>query len=180
MAFYPTNRNPDEGIYEEIATTVKHDPGAVLAFSSKDSGADATLDLAPTMRAMNYDQSWLNGGGQLAVAFDWQASVGHDTSWRGKGRQHIVRAGDYAGACSATRVDAVMTPNDDELPVKISPTAVVRRLMPIECARLQGFPDDWIPSTIADSHHYRMLGNAVCVPVVEWLLRRVRTALEGV
>lgn len=50
----------------------------------------------------------------------------------------------------------------------------VRRLLPIECARLQGFPDDWLDGLeLADSTKYRMLGNAVAVPVVEWIARRM-------
>lgn len=57
-----------------------------------------------------------------------------------------------------------------------------RRLTPVECERLQGFPDDWTkwglllgikggPQT--DSVRYRQLGNAVAVPVVEWIARRI-------
>ncbi|PZN07583.1 MAG: cytosine methyltransferase [Bacillota bacterium] len=54
----------------------------------------------------------------------------------------------------------------------------VRRLTPRECERLQGFPDDWTAygsdgKPIADSSRYRMLGNAVAVPVVEWIARRL-------
>ena len=48
----------------------------------------------------------------------------------------------------------------------------VRRLTPKECERLQGFPDDWTAGH-ADSHRYRMLGNAVAVPVTEWIARRI-------
>ena len=56
--------------------------------------------------------------------------------------------------------------------------AGVRRLTPRECNRLQGFPDDWDRWTadgreIADSHRYRMMGNAVAVPVLEWIGRRL-------
>jgi DNA (cytosine-5)-methyltransferase 1 len=51
---------------------------------------------------------------------------------------------------------------------------LVRRLTPIECERLQGFPDDWT-SSISDSQRYRTLGNAVCVPVVEWIGQRIMT-----
>ena len=40
----------------------------LIAFLSKDSGADACTDLAPTLRAMNFDASHANAGGQLAVA----------------------------------------------------------------------------------------------------------------
>ena len=48
-------------------------------------------------------------------------------------------------------------------------TALVRRLMPIECERLQGFPDEWTAGQ-ADSHRYKQMGNAVAVPVVEWII----------
>lgn len=48
----------------------------------------------------------------------------------------------------------------------------VRRLTPVECERLQGFPDGWT-SPESDSARYRMLGNAVCVPVAEWIGKRI-------
>ena len=56
---------------------------------------------------------------------------------------------------------------------------VVRRLTPIECSRLQGFPDDWLDveyngKPMSDSARYRMLGNAVAVPVAEWIGTRIR------
>lgn len=47
----------------------------------------------------------------------------------------------------------------------------VRRLTPTECERLQGFPDGWTDGQ-ADSHRYKQLGNAVAVPVVQWLINR--------
>lgn len=48
----------------------------------------------------------------------------------------------------------------------------VRRLMPIECERLQGFPDCWTGGQ-SDSVRYRQLGNALCVPVAEWIGWRI-------
>jgi len=50
----------------------------------------------------------------------------------------------------------------------------VRRLTPLEAERLQGFPDGWtdIPGN-SDTQRYRQLGNAVAVPVVKWILRRL-------
>jgi DNA (cytosine-5)-methyltransferase 1 len=60
----------------------------------------------------------------------------------------------------------------------------VRRLTPRECERLQGFPDDWTAvdadgKAISDSARYRMLGNAVAVPVARWIAERIRTEHEG-
>lgn len=59
----------------------------------------------------------------------------------------------------------------------VSPTSGVRRLTPTECERLQGFPDGWTARK-SDSARYRMLGNSVAVPVVEWIARRLM-AVEG-
>jgi DNA (cytosine-5)-methyltransferase 1 len=48
----------------------------------------------------------------------------------------------------------------------------VRRLTPMECERLQGFPDTWTDAQ-SDSARYKQMGNAVAVPVVEWLMKRL-------
>jgi DNA (cytosine-5)-methyltransferase 1 len=48
----------------------------------------------------------------------------------------------------------------------------VRRLTPLECERLQGFPDGWTEG-FPDSVRYRMLGNAVAVPCAEWIGKRL-------
>lgn len=51
-------------------------------------------------------------------------------------------------------------------------TKIVRRLTPIECERLQGFPDDWTADQ-SDSQRYKQLGNAVTVNVIEWIGKRL-------
>jgi hypothetical protein len=48
----------------------------------------------------------------------------------------------------------------------------VRRLTPRECSRLQGFPDGHT-AAFSDCTRYRMMGNAVCVNVSEWIARRL-------
>lgn len=48
----------------------------------------------------------------------------------------------------------------------------VRRLTPTECERLQGFPDDWTAGQ-SDTNRYKQMGNAVAVPVVEWLIQNI-------
>ena len=49
---------------------------------------------------------------------------------------------------------------------------LIRRLTPLECERLQGFPDGWtdIPGA-SDSARYRALGNSVAIPCVEFIMR---------
>ena len=60
--------------------------------------------------------------------------------------------------------------------------ARIRRLTPVECERLQGFPDGWTaegltadgrPVKISDTQRYKMMGNAVSVPVIEFLGREI-------
>ena len=50
----------------------------------------------------------------------------------------------------------------------------VRRLTPVECERLQGFPDNYtnIPKA-ADGPRYKALGNSMAVPVMHWIGRRI-------
>ena len=50
----------------------------------------------------------------------------------------------------------------------------VCRLTPIECERLQGFPDDYtnIPKA-SDGHRYKAMGNSMAVPVMQWLGCRI-------
>lgn len=55
---------------------------------------------------------------------------------------------------------------------KIFQDARARRLTPTECARLQGFPDDWCDG-LSDTAKYEALGNAIAVPVLHWILKRI-------
>ena len=67
--------------------------------------------------------------------------------------------------------------------------SIVRRLTPLECERLQGFPDgwtdigDWTDSKgkrhkAADSPRYKALGNSIALPFWFWLLRRISAQYE--
>jgi DNA (cytosine-5)-methyltransferase 1 len=49
----------------------------------------------------------------------------------------------------------------------------VRRLTPVECERLQSFPDGWTQPSGSDSARYKAMGNAVTVNVVRWILGRL-------
>lgn len=57
---------------------------------------------------------------------------------------------------------------------------LIRRLTPLECERLQGFPDGWtdIPGA-SDSARYKALGNSVAIPCVEYIMRGIAMAAEG-
>jgi site-specific DNA-cytosine methylase len=55
----------------------------------------------------------------------------------------------------------------------------VRRLTPLECERLQGFPDDWTLVPVrnrmaADGSRYKQIGNSMAVNVIRWLGQRFK------
>jgi DNA (cytosine-5)-methyltransferase 1 len=63
----------------------------------------------------------------------------------------------------------------------------VRRLTPTECERLQGFPESWtlphedfhLSEDAIDTLRYHAIGNAVSVPVVEWVANRIKAELKA-
>ena len=68
--------------------------------------------------------------------------------------------------------------------------AVVRRLTPLECERLQGYPDGWTDigewtdskgkrHKDADSPRYKALGNSIALPFWEWLAERMINILKA-
>ena len=56
---------------------------------------------------------------------------------------------------------------------------LIRRLTPLECERLQGFPDGWtdIPGA-SDSARYKALGNSLAIPCVEFIMSRIAAAMR--
>ena len=56
---------------------------------------------------------------------------------------------------------------------------LIRRLTPLECERLQGFPDGWTDiEKASDSARYKALGNSVAIPCVEFVIGVIAKALR--
>lgn len=57
----------------------------------------------------------------------------------------------------------------------------IRKLTPIECARLQGFPATYkLPQNLPDSALYKQIGNSVTVTVIEAIAKEMRNAMNGI
>jgi DNA (cytosine-5)-methyltransferase 1 len=105
-------------------------------------------------------QRWGTGGGNVPAIFPIQGTViGRSDTAGPQGKGH-GKNGDPMFTLDRVSGHGVATPS------------TVRRLTPTECERLQGFPDGWTEGQ-ADSHRYKQMGNAVAVPVVQWLIDRV-------
>ena len=97
--------------------------------------------------------------------------------YKGVGNQYvaenklIVSFDTQFGSNATTFEDMSPTLKASQQPPSVTGTSV-RRLTPVECERLQGFPDDWTAEQ-SDSQRYKQMGNAVAVPVVEWLIGNI-------
>lgn len=99
---------------------------------------------------------------------------GHDASEDGAGRGTPVIAFVHTAGIDvqpSASVPPTLKAGHDTMP-SITNGTIVRRVTPLECERLQGFPDGWTEGQ-ADSHRSKQLGNSVAVPVFEWVGRRL-------
>ncbi|HDW1094581.1 TPA: phage N-6-adenine-methyltransferase [Enterobacter kobei] len=160
----------------ELAHTLGRNNGqenACIAFSYKDNGADATSDLSPTIRAGNHDKSHANSGQPPAIAYAFKAGQGAKAGGIG-----------YAEEQSPTLTSASSGTN---LAPAVMHGVAVRRLTPIECERLQGFPDNhtligWRgkdADECPDGPRYKAIGNSMAVPVMRWIGERIASALPA-
>ena len=123
-----------------------------------------TLWFTKSRRAQNVDdyETWIEGGVMPTLnAFD-NGDVRTTVMVMG-----TLQARDYKGVGNQYVQEGKLIMGTD-----------VRRLTPVECERLQGFPDDWTAGQ-SDSTRYKQMGNAVAVPVVEWIIQGIVDVAEG-
>ncbi|MDU3005250.1 MAG: phage N-6-adenine-methyltransferase [Enterococcus faecalis] len=167
-------QDPDTN--RELAHTLGRNNGqenACIAFSYKDNGADATVDMAPTLRAGNHHTSHANGGQPPAIAFQ----PGNLSRGAGSAPSDQI--------FPTLKADHGRGRSDQDPHVFLG--TQVRRLTPIECERLQGFPDNhtligWRGKDAAecpDGPRYKAIGNSMAVPVMRWIGERIAAALPA-
>lgn len=178
----------------------------VVAFDSKRNASDSAIEeVSPTLRAMGADQSHANAGGQIAIAIQGAATRENPSSGpdgigvRQDGAAYTLEARQevQAVAFDTTQITSpgnYSNPKADDPchplasaahPPAVATQMAVRRLTPLECERLQGFPDGFtdIPfrgRQAADGNRYKALGNSMATNVVHWVLSRIyqQTELE--
>jgi DNA (cytosine-5)-methyltransferase 1 len=92
--------------------------------------------------------------------YDVTPVMAPDIKKKSQNGRTIKEAGEPSFALTAQDKHGILTNNK------------VRRLTPLECERLQGFPDGWTEG-ISDTQRYKCLGNAVTVPVVEDIVKKL-------
>jgi DNA (cytosine-5)-methyltransferase 1 len=113
----------------------------------------------------------LDGQGHQGIAGTMTGAEAHNGNSNPISDNHVVGALQPVGG----------GPDDNDAQaghiVGVSENLGVRRLTPTECERLQGFPDGFTEGH-SDTQRYRMIGNAVAVPVAEWIARRIIEAIS--
>jgi DNA (cytosine-5)-methyltransferase 1 len=157
----------------DLSQTLQAKNPQAIAFSAKDYGGDAEFELSPTLRAGGHSGSHANAGVMPAIAFGLRSDAGRSgeaktPSADAEGRVRLRDAGFnvYEGLAPTLDAGAAHT---------VATEWAVRRLMPQECERLQGFPDGYtaIPKA-ADGPRYKALGNSMAVNVMRWLGTRIQ------
>ncbi|CZV66217.1 DNA cytosine methyltransferase [Enterobacter cloacae] len=272
---YAIHGTQDPDTLADMAHTLGRNHGqenAVIAFSSKDSGHDASAEISPTLRAGNSKVSNQNAGSPPAVAYcipgNWigrapqnggnstesphqispclTATDHHGVVYAfAENTQGQVRLQDGDGqitgplstgggkpgqgypaiayafkaglgakahgigyACEQTPTLTSASSGSNQAPA-IMQNMAVRRLTPVECERLQGFPDNHTLITTqkrkqltaeeyaylrhhrpkltaeqayrlaADGPRYKAIGNSMAVPVMRWIGSRIQEALRA-
>jgi DNA (cytosine-5)-methyltransferase 1 len=135
-----------------------------------------TGDITHTLKAEGFDASE-DGTGRGQPIISVNALYGEDLA-----RTLTAGAGKNSGISSGAR--------DEPLQNGVMSGMAVRRLMPVECERLQGFPDGWTDIPLpgrrasdkparmaADGPRYKALGNSWAVPNVYWIGKRIHDQL---
>ena len=105
----------------------------------------------------------------------WNEDIGYTLT---KADVHAVAFNAQGSSSQGDSVSENITPTLDKSKTPaVMHKMQVRRLMPIECERLQGFPDNYtnIPGA-TDSARYKALGNSMAVPVMHWIGQRINYA----
>jgi DNA (cytosine-5)-methyltransferase 1 len=185
---------PQGGFFDDVAHTLRA-AGFDASEDGTGRGTPLVADVAPTLGKESFS-TVKSSSGQMA---DFCVAIRTaQTGANGEGLAEEVahtldRAQGQAIAFDSTQITHPENRSNPQ-PGDPAPTTgpqvmsgmSVRRLTPIECERLQGFPDNYtrIPwggapaEECPDGHRYRALGNSMAVPVMRWIGERIQLVDE--
>ena len=150
-----------EGVSGDSSSGESEGEGFAEGFAGSFGGAGG----ATVIRKVRSSEWVEDTTGSTLAARDYKdtGDVVVQSSWwdGGQTAESLTATSDNQRMPDKQRFQAVMAPSG------------VRRLTPIECERLQAFPDGWTEPAGSDSARYKALGNAVTVNTVRWVLGRM-------
>ena len=170
---------PSRKTRKEVANCLTKSPSSYSSFNPARSEGNAVIcaDIAPTITSSG--AGWSRPGNvatedktYIAYSFDSLAS----NSMKSKNPNSGCREVDLSKTLDTT----VPCPSKNQGGIGIKQNMRVRRLTPMECERLQGFPDNYtnIPNA-PDTGRYKALGNSMAVPVMRWIGEKINKVENG-
>jgi len=127
-----------------------------------------------------------NDGQSYSLGITQSSGLDHHAVFS-RQRVDVFKDDDVASTQSARQhkdaTDLVMNlgeAQNDSMPENETLILLIRRLTPLECERLQGFPDGWTDiEGASDSARYKALGNSVAIPCVDYVLQGIAWAITA-
>lgn len=166
---YYTPRGIEKGVGCIVSEPVIKVAGNVFANNAQEGRVYDTNGISPAMRA--------HGGNKAPKIVDRHLVV-HSTQSRSPDRPSLKNRTSSGGSGHLARQDGLTYCVDTGNSQAVEYDAVLRKLTPRECARLQGFPD-WFTFPVSDSQAYKQMGNAVTVNVVREIGRKMVAYSKG-
>jgi len=185
-----------EEVHHSIRSGTRQSTGVVVYPDPAGSGIvdnDGITVVAPIQDGRDIDkhQNGLGVGGvgdpmyTLDTTGGQAVAIGHDPIVFTQNQRDEVRdlngvAGGLQASQGSHQTNYVATQDGSDQAVR---TTVVRRLTPVECERLMGWPDNHTlyradGKTNSDSTRYKMCGNGVATPVAQWIAEQIKPLLE--
>jgi DNA (cytosine-5)-methyltransferase 1 len=182
--------------YNTAGTLLARDYKGIDSYDYSKMAVTWPAEIASTLNAsfgskLGLENQHINSGAPLFVpvhARDGEEVLGTITASYGTGGadldtkplvHNVAHAFKVRGGCagggkgylgSDEKAFTISTAQDQQLFTNMR----VRRLTPMECERLQGFPDNYTNTpTSSDSTRYKALGNSMAVPVMKWIGERI-------
>ena len=161
----------------------------VVTMATGQANAEVLADIAPTLNC-NHEQPLLvhpQIAGTLCASgagLSRPAGMGSETDFCITSAGFRYKAGSAAGSLGYQEETAptLLAAQQSGVLHHHYADLIVRRLTPLECERLQGFPDFWTEQgggrSISDTSRYQMLGNSIAVPCVAYIMQGIYHALE--
>lgn len=161
----------------------------VVTMATGQANAEVLADIAPTLNC-NHEQPLLvhpQIAGTLCASgagLSRPAGMGSETDFCITSAGFRYKAGSAAGSLGYQEETAptLLAAQQSGVLHHHYADLIVRRLTPLECERLQGFPDFWTEQgggrSISDTSRYQMLGNSIAVPCVAYIMQGIYHVLE--
>ena len=187
LTFEPGIASREGGhIYEDVSGTLRANAGdnqMAVAYVVENHPADSRVNVDESGVVQTLTSRMGTGGGNvpLVMTFIKSRRAQSDTdfeTWQEGGVANTLNLFDQ-GDVRATNVVVQYC----------KPRYIVRRLTPLECERLQGYPDGWTDigewtdskgkvHKTSDASRYKALGNSIALPPWKWVLKRICACYE--